>query len=90
MGCQLDSSIPGDTGKNDHTNLSEPVVVWLFGCLVGCLFGWLFGWFVVWLVGWLVVCKVLCAGLLGEECFRNFAVYCISYSSPGPVHLLTS
>ena len=25
--------------------------------------------------------KVLCAGLLGEECFRNFAVYCVSYSS---------
>ena len=29
--------------------------------------------------------EVLCAGLLGEECFRNLAVYCVSYSSPGPV-----
>ena len=26
--------------------------------------------------------KVLCAVLLGEVCFRNFAVYCVSYSSP--------
>ena len=34
--------------------------------------------------------KVLCTGLVGEECFRNFAVYCVSYSSPGPCLLLST